>query len=164
MNNGRVKNLLDRQKQSVFIKFIRRTGMQLPEFVLLVCGESDNDPRRNKTLEEPRCSASRNSYRYRSRWQHIILHGVIPSWKSSFKPQPVAPVNHGSAKCALNIIIKHLQKGQDSNRYFVLDIDLLPYLHDVICSRKKEEMDLSVDARITHDLSVPPGDSVNDTT
>lgn len=168
MNNSRVKYLLDRHKQSVFSEFIRRTRIQLPEFVRLLRGESAKDSRPNKALEEPRSSATWNTYRYRSRWQHIVLHGVVPSWKSSFKPQPVAPPNHGSAKRALNVIIKHLRKGQDSNRYLILDIDLLPLLQDVTCSPfgavQKGDVDLSVDARIIHDLSFPPGESVNDNT
>jgi hypothetical protein len=137
MNNGRVKYLLDRQKQSVFSECIRRAGMQLPTFVRLLRGESANAPRPNKMVEGPGCSVAWNSYRYRSCWQHIIRHGVIPSWKSSFKPQPATPVIHGSAKRALNVIIKHLLKAQDSNRYLILDIDLLPFLHDVTCSRPK---------------------------
>eukprot|EP00644_Phytophthora_capsici_P019182 jgi/Phyca11/132555/e_gw1.181.23.1 len=168
IHDGSVVNLVDRNKQAVYSEFIRRAGIQLPELVRLLRGESEQDPRPNKALEEPRGVPHWDNYRYRSRWSHIIQNGVTPEWKSSFVSQVTAPPNHGSAAQALNVIIKQLRAGQESNRYLILDIDLLPQLHGVTCSPfgavPKGEADLEDDARIIHDLSYPPGESVNDNT
>eukprot|EP00644_Phytophthora_capsici_P002022 jgi/Phyca11/128260/e_gw1.74.169.1 len=109
-----------------------------------------------------------DNYRYRSRWRQIIQNGVTPEWKSSFVSQVTAPPNHGSAARALNAIIKQLRAGQESNRYLIFDIDLLPQLQGVTCSPfgavPKGDSDLEVDVRIIHDHSYSPGESVNDNT
>ncbi|ETM54401.1 hypothetical protein L914_02259, partial [Phytophthora nicotianae] len=161
IDNGSVVNLLDRHKYAVYSEFIRRAWIQLPELVRLLRGESEQDPRPNKALEEPVGVPNWEGYRYRSRWNQIILNGVTPESKSSFTEQV-------PAARALDVIIKHLRTGQDSNRYLILAIDLLPQLQGITCSPfgavQKGEADLSVDARIIHDLSYPPGDSVNDNT
>ncbi|ETI54879.1 hypothetical protein F443_02379 [Phytophthora nicotianae P1569] len=150
-----------RHKYAVYSEFIRRAWIQLPELVRLLRGESEQDPRPNKALEKPVGVPNWEGYRYRSRWNQIILNGVTPESKSSFTEQV-------PAARALDVIIKHLRTGQDSNRYLILAIDLLPQLQGITCSPfgavQKGEADLSVDARIIHDLSYPPGDSVNDNT
>ncbi|KAJ8577198.1 hypothetical protein ON010_g2010 [Phytophthora cinnamomi] len=95
-------------------------------------------------------------------------HGVTPGWKTAFNSQVTAPPNHGPASRAVNAIIKHLRAGQDASRYLILDIDLLPALEGVTYSPfgavQKGNVDVAIDARIIHDLSYPPGDSVNDNT
>lgn len=166
--NNKVSYLLDRNKQAVYSDFIRRAGLQLPEFVRLHRGESIQDSRPNKALEDLSHLHAWEKYRYRDRWSRIAQHGVVPEWRATFKAQSKAPPNHGSATRALNIIIKHLRAGQDTNRYLILDIDLLLALEGVTCSPfgavQKGEVDLEIDARIIHDLSYPPGESVNDNT
>ncbi|OWZ01411.1 LOW QUALITY PROTEIN: hypothetical protein PHMEG_00027208 [Phytophthora megakarya] len=76
------------------------------------------------------------------------------------------PQNHGSAVRTRNAVVKSLRKGQDDNRYLILDLDLLPQLEGVTCSPfgavPKGEEDLSIDARVIHDLSYPKGASVNE--
>ncbi|GMF20188.1 unnamed protein product [Phytophthora fragariaefolia] len=54
--------------------------------------------------------------------------------------------------------------GQDSNRYLILDIDMLPLLHNVTCNPFGEvrKGDLSIDAQIIHDLFFPSGDDNTD--
>ncbi|OWY98707.1 hypothetical protein PHMEG_00030465 [Phytophthora megakarya] len=63
-------------------------------------------------------------------------------------------------------MVQRLRKGQDDNRYLILDLDLLPQLEGVTCSPfgavPKGEEDLSIDARVIHDLSYPKGTSVNE--
>ncbi|GMF51914.1 unnamed protein product [Phytophthora fragariaefolia] len=147
----------------MFSEFIRRTGLQLPEFVRLLRGESASDSRSNKALEVPKCSAAWNNFRYRMRWQHIIRHAVIPSWKPSFKPQPAAPPNHGSAKRALNVIVKQLRKCLDSNRYLILDIELLLLLRNVTCSLFGEVQNGDADLSFSRAL-LPAWQVVNDNT
>ncbi|EGZ20813.1 hypothetical protein PHYSODRAFT_489139 [Phytophthora sojae] len=165
---GHTKYLLDRNKQSVYSEFIRRSGMQLPEFVRLLRGETEQDPRPNKSLIEPTSLSAWQSYRYETQWAEIVQHGVCPRWKSGFAVQDAPPANHGSAVRALNIVVKRLRKGQDENRYLILDLELLSILHGVTCSPfgavQKGDADLTVDARLIHDLSFPPGASVNDNT
>ncbi|EGZ11850.1 hypothetical protein PHYSODRAFT_517489 [Phytophthora sojae] len=162
------KYLLDRNKQSVYSEFIRRSGMQLPEFVRPLRGETEHDPRPNKSLIEPTSLSAWQSYRYKTQWAEIVQHGVCPRWKSGFAVQDAPPANHGSAVRALNIIVKCLRKGQDENRYLILDLELLSILHGVTCSPfgavQKGDADLTVDARLIHDLSFPPGASVNGNT
>ncbi|ETI39605.1 hypothetical protein F443_14813 [Phytophthora nicotianae P1569] len=51
--NGKTTYLLDRSKQSVYSEFIRRTNMQLPAFVRLLCGETSTDRRPKKHIDVP---------------------------------------------------------------------------------------------------------------
>ncbi|EGZ20340.1 hypothetical protein PHYSODRAFT_491796 [Phytophthora sojae] len=168
VRNNKMVYILDRHKQAVYSELIRRAGLQPPAFVRLLRGETLLDSRPNKALEIPTAHVSWADYQYQARWKNIVMHGVQPKWCKEFSSQPVPPPNHGSAKRALNTIIKNLRAGQDSNRYLILDIDLLPLLEGVTCSPfgavQKGEVDLEEDARIIHDLSFPPGSSVNDNT
>ncbi|OWZ13122.1 Cleavage induced protein [Phytophthora megakarya] len=142
--------------------------MQILEFVRLLRGETPSDSRPNKALKIPNSQSSWKRYRYKDRWHDIVYNGVKPRWSSSFPKQDTVPPNHGSAKRALNTIVKNLRAGQDLNRYLILDIDLLPSLQGVTCSPfgavQKGDLDLSIEARIIHDLSYPSGESVNDNT
>ncbi|KUF90420.1 hypothetical protein AM588_10002904 [Phytophthora nicotianae] len=140
--------------------------MQLPEFVRLLCGETNFDSRPNNALETSSWNPSWNYYDHKSKWSNIVHHGVKPKWKSPFPKQFSPPKNHGSALRALNSIIKSLRTGQDTNRYVILDIDLLGSLEDITCSPfgavQKGDVDLSKEARLIHDLAYPKGASVND--
>ncbi|ETL38305.1 hypothetical protein L916_10098 [Phytophthora nicotianae] len=166
--NGQERHLLDREKQRVYSEFIRRSRMQLPEFVRLLRGETNFDSRPNKALEISSWNPSWNSYDHKSKWSNIVHHGVKPKWKSPFPKQTSPPKNHGSALRTLNSIIKSLRTGQDTNRYVILDIDLLSILEDFTCSPfgavQKGDVDLSKETRLIHDLSYPKGASVNDNT
>eukprot|EP00644_Phytophthora_capsici_P011690 jgi/Phyca11/552953/estExt2_Genewise1Plus.C_PHYCAscaffold_500197 len=168
MSAGHEIHLIDRQKQRVYSEFLRRSQVQIPEFVRLIRGETVRDPRPNKALETPNRHPSWDTYEYKRKWNDIVHHGVTPKWKKPFPEQPVPPDNHGSARRALNTIIKNLRAGQDTNRYLILDIDLLQSLDGITCSPfgavQKGDVDLSVDARLIHDLSFPKGSSVNDNT
>ncbi|KAJ8575868.1 hypothetical protein ON010_g3346 [Phytophthora cinnamomi] len=121
------------------------------------------DSRPIKALEEPTHHPA--CWHYRS---GIIQHGVTPDWKTAFKSQVTAAPNHGSASRVMNVIIKHLGAGHDASRYLILEIDLLPALEGVTCNPygavQKRNLDIVIDARIIHDVSFPPGDSVNDNT
>ncbi|OWZ20824.1 Cleavage induced protein [Phytophthora megakarya] len=167
-NEGNVAYLLDRKKQHVYSQLIRRAKLQSPAFVRLLRDESDQDPRPNKALAEPSGHPSWGIYRHRSRWREVIQHGIIPQWKTTFKTQVTAPSNHGSVMRAMNIIIKHRRAGQNLNRYLILEIDLMSALEDVTCSPfgavQKGDVDIAIDARIIHDHSNPPGNSVNGNT
>lgn len=132
--NGKTTYLLDRNKQAVYSEFIRRTKMNLPEFVRLLRGESPADSRPNKNLEIPSYHPAWVSYEYNSHWRAIVDHGVIPHWKKAFGKQDKPPPNHGSARRALNTIVKNLRAGQDADRYLLLDLDLLSTLEGVTCS------------------------------
>nr|KAE8925148.1 hypothetical protein PF009_g24639 [Phytophthora fragariae] len=54
INSGVTKYPIDRNRQSVFSEYIRRSDCQLPEFVRLLRGESVSDSRPNKALHVPR--------------------------------------------------------------------------------------------------------------
>ncbi|KAG6955657.1 hypothetical protein JG687_00011068 [Phytophthora cactorum] len=64
------------------------------------------------------------------------------------------------------MLVKGLRQGQDDGRYLVLGVDLLGQLDGVTCSPfgavPKGNVDLTVIARIIHDLSYPVTESVND--
>ncbi|ETI44897.1 hypothetical protein F443_10427 [Phytophthora nicotianae P1569] len=156
--NGQERHLLDREKQRVYSEFIRRSRMQLPEFVRPLRGETNFDSRPNKALEISSWNPSWNSYDHKSKWSNIVHHGVKPKSKSPFPKQSSPPKNHGSTLRALNSIIKSLRTGQDTKRYVILDIDLLSILEDFTCSpfgasvndntAEKGEITISYDAAV----------------
>ncbi|OWZ20801.1 Cleavage induced protein [Phytophthora megakarya] len=159
---------LDRNKQAAYSEFIRRSGTTLANFIRILRGESPSDPNPNKALREPAEVSSSPSCRFASHWVEIVQHGVILEWRAIPNPQVTPPPNHGSARGVLNALVKDIPKGQDEDRYLVLDIDLIAILDGVYCSPFGEvpkcDKPLSKDARIIHDLSFPAGRSVNDCT
>ncbi|EGZ21530.1 hypothetical protein PHYSODRAFT_329463 [Phytophthora sojae] len=108
------------------------------------------------------------SYRFADQWRDVVRQGVVPRWKDGFPWQDTPPPNHGSARRALNALIKNIRKGPDEDRYLVLDIDLLGHLDGIFCSPfgavPKGDKPLSEDARVIHDLSFPVHGSVNEFT
>ncbi|OWZ10482.1 LOW QUALITY PROTEIN: Cleavage induced protein [Phytophthora megakarya] len=166
--DGECVHWIDYKKQQVFSTFLRKTRMQLPEFVRLIRGETDDDSRPNKALEIPSNTPASTSYQHRHKWEDIVRHGVRPSWKYTFQVQDKPPRNHTSAQRAMSSLVKQIRKGQDADQYLVLDIDLLPSLENVTSSPfgavQKGTAALSEDARVIHDLSYPDGGSVNDNT
>lgn len=159
---------IDRNKQAAYSEFVRRSGMRLPDFVRLLRGESSVDPSPNKALKVPRQAAMWRTYRYATRWEGIVRHGVVPEWHGDPPRQDKPPRNHAFARRAMNALVKNIRKGQDADRYLVLDVDLLPGLDGVFCSPfgavQKGDKPLSEDARVIHDLSFPCGGSINDFT
>ncbi|RLN87346.1 hypothetical protein BBJ28_00008066 [Nothophytophthora sp. Chile5] len=155
---------LDHAKQATYSTFLRRTLMPLPKFVRLIRGETTADTRPNKALEY----LVSESHPHTERWNDVVRQGVRPTWSRPFERQHIPPANHGSARQALNASIKNIRKGQDADRYLVLDLDLLSQLDGVTCSPfgavAKGALPLSDDARVIHYLSFPPGASVNDHT
>ncbi|EEY54742.1 uncharacterized protein PITG_08283 [Phytophthora infestans T30-4] len=93
--------------------------MNLPEFVRLLRGESPADSRPNKNLEIPSNHPAWVSYEHNSHWRAIVDHGVILYWKKAFGKQDKPPPNHGSARRALNTIVKNLRAGQDADRTII---------------------------------------------
>jgi hypothetical protein len=168
IRDGRTIHLLDRSKQEIYSNFLHRSKMTLPDFVRLLRGETLEDPRPNKALEVPNHMPCWESFQYRREWEGIVREGVRPRWIDPFVHNRARPANHGSALRALNSIVKNIRKGQDAGQYLVLDIDLLDQLDGITCSPfgavPKGGADLSVDARVIHDLSFPHGTSVNDNT
>ncbi|ETN14855.1 hypothetical protein PPTG_07106 [Phytophthora nicotianae INRA-310] len=166
--NDQQRHCIDSEKQRVFSTFLRKTRMQLPEFVRLLRGENAYDSRPNKALEIPPLTPEWKSYRYRREWEDIVQHGVRPKWKTTFQVQTKPPKNHTSARLALNSLVKQIRKGQDAGQYLVLDVDLLSMLENITCSPfgavQKGTTPLSEDARVIHDLSYHEGSSVNDNT
>ncbi|KAJ8556596.1 hypothetical protein ON010_g9370 [Phytophthora cinnamomi] len=149
VHDNKVVHLLDCHKQSVYNQLIRRAGLQLPVLVHLLRGETPLDTRPNKALELPTAHSSWADYKYQTRWKNIVEHGVRPTWCKDFPPQAEPPPNHGSAKRALTTMIKNLRAGVTCSPFGAV---------------QKGKVDLAVDARIIHDLSYPPGSSVNDNT
>ncbi len=164
---GSERFLLDREKQRAYSQYLRRSKMKLPDFVRLLRGETEEDPRPNKALEPPQREIW-TSYRHRVAWADLVQHGVCPRWKHAFPAQVEPPSNHNSANRALNSVIKNIRKGQDANQFLVLDLDLFYDLDGLFCSPfgavPKGEAPLTETARIIHDLSFPSGASVNDNT
>ncbi|ETL88007.1 hypothetical protein L917_12893 [Phytophthora nicotianae] len=142
--------------------------MQLREFVRLIRGETSEDPRPNKGLEVPSHAEGWISYKYRHLLEDIVMHGVRPRWNSQFRQQCTPPRYHASATSCLNVLVEQIRKGLDSDKYLVLDIDLLAELEGIICSPfgavEKSSPDTSHQARAIHGLSYPELASVNDNT
>ncbi|KAG3112373.1 hypothetical protein PI124_g8406 [Phytophthora idaei] len=142
--------------------------MSLPDFIRLLRGESGTDPSPNKALRVPQAHPAWGSYKHASQWEDIVRQGVIPEWRPGLPRQAEPPPNNASSRRALPALITNLRKGQDTNRYLVLDIDLLPQLEGVFCSPfgavQKGDKPITEDARIIHDLSFPKGESINDFT
>ncbi|ETL34760.1 hypothetical protein L916_13055 [Phytophthora nicotianae] len=142
-SNGTITHLIDREKQRAYSTFIRRSKMQLPEFVRLIRGETSEDPRPNKGLEIP---------------------SHVEGWSSSL----VGKHCDARATSCLNELVEKIRKGQDSDKYLVLDIDLLAELEGITCSFfgavEKSSPDTSHQVHAIHDLSYPDFASVNDNT
>ncbi|KAG2925779.1 hypothetical protein PC116_g18542 [Phytophthora cactorum] len=159
---------LQSAQPQVFSTFLRKTWMQLPQFVRLLRGETACDPRSNKAFEIPPASPAWLSYQYRRQWEAIVRHAVRPNWKSSFQQQGKPAKNHASARFAINALGKQVRKGQDAWHYLVLDTELLPMLDNITCcpfgAVQKGTAPLSDDARVIQDHSYPEGASINDNT
>ncbi|OWZ20314.1 hypothetical protein PHMEG_0005284 [Phytophthora megakarya] len=157
---------IDQANQSAYSELLRRSSPSLPDSIRHVRGETSSDPRLNKALSVPDHLPCWRSYQYKEEWPAIVTNGVKPTWRNSFPTQMKPPQNHGSAVRAQNAVIKSLHKGQDDNRYLILDMGLLSKLDGVTCSPvgavPKSEADLAVDTRVIHDLSCPKGTSMND--
>ncbi|ETM01899.1 hypothetical protein L917_01555, partial [Phytophthora nicotianae] len=166
LKNATRRSVIDRDKQCAYSELLRRSKMSLPDFIRLVRGETSEDPRPNKALGVPDHLPRWRSYKYRDEWRQIVTHGIRPTWSSAFTSQQQPPKNHGSALRALNAVIKSLRKGQDEDRYLILDIELLSSFDGVTCSPfgavQKGEADITDDARVIHDLSCSKGSSVSD--
>eukprot|EP00644_Phytophthora_capsici_P013969 jgi/Phyca11/98814/e_gw1.3.382.1 len=165
-SDGVLKFRIDRAKQTAYSELLRRSTMKLPDLIRLVRGETTSDPRPNKALSVPDHLPSWKHYKYKDQWRDIVTYGVRPTWKNAFPKQKIPPANHGSALRGWNAVVKALRKGQDDNRYLILDLELLPFLEDVTSSPfgavPKCDAEISVDARVIHGLSYPKGTSVND--
>ncbi|ETP53463.1 hypothetical protein F442_01631 [Phytophthora nicotianae P10297] len=166
LKNATRRSVIDRDKQCAYSELLRRSKMSLPDFIRLVRGETSEDPRPNKALGVPDHLPRWRSYKYRDEWRQIVTHGIRPTWSSAFTSQQQPPKNHGSALRALNAVIKSLRKGQDEDRYLILDIELLSSFDGVTCSPfgavQKGEADITDDARVIHDPSCSKGSSVSD--
>jgi len=163
-----VRYQLDRNKQVAYSEFLRRSGMRLGDFIRLLRGERAADTSPNKALWVPTEVPSWRSYRFAPQWEDIVQHGVVPEWREVPPAQSTPPPNHGSARRALNMVVKNIRKGQDEDRYLILDIDLIDHLDGIFCSPfgavPKGDKPLSEDARVIHDLSFPLGSSLNEAT
>ncbi|EGZ20167.1 hypothetical protein PHYSODRAFT_285377 [Phytophthora sojae] len=153
---------LDQNKQAAYSEYLRRSGTSLADFVRLLRGERPSYPGPNKALQVPTNVPAWKSYRFAAQWAAIVRHGVMPEWEEIPPSQQTPPPNHGSARRALNALVKNIRKGQDEDRYLVLDVDLLERLDGVFCSPfgavPKDDKPLTEDARVIHDLSFPLGD------
>ncbi|OWZ11795.1 hypothetical protein PHMEG_00015135 [Phytophthora megakarya] len=96
--DGEWVHWIDYEKQHVFSTFGRKTQMQLPEFVRLIRGETDDDSRPNKALEIPSNTPASTSYQHRHKWEAIVRHDARPSWKNTFHVQDNPPRNLTSAQ------------------------------------------------------------------
>ncbi|OWZ09052.1 Secreted protein [Phytophthora megakarya] len=82
--------------------------------------------------------------------------------------QQVRPLNHGSTRARINILLKNIRKEQDAWRCLVLDTDLIEQWPELIVGPfgvvDKGHEDASAGERTIHDLSYPEDESVNDYT
>ncbi|KAE9310441.1 hypothetical protein PF008_g20466 [Phytophthora fragariae] len=165
---GSLRYRLDHNKQAAYSAYLLRSGTRLPDFIRLLRVEDASDLSPNKAFQVPDHKPSWGSYRFADQWRNVVRQGVVPRWKDGFPSQDTPPPNHGSARRALNVLIKNIRKGQDEDRYLVLDIDLLGHLDGIFCSpfgaALKGDKPLSEDARVIHDLSFPVHGSVNEFT
>jgi hypothetical protein len=110
-----VRYQLDRNKQVAYSEFLRRSGMRLGDFIRLLRGERAADTSPNKALWVPTEVPSWRSYRFAPQWEDIVQHGVVPEWREVPPAQSTPPPNHGSARRALNMVVKNIRKGQDED-------------------------------------------------
>ncbi|OWZ01550.1 hypothetical protein PHMEG_00027034, partial [Phytophthora megakarya] len=160
--------LLNRPIKRVLSEFIRRTRMSLPEFVELVRCQTAHDYRPNKLMVPAVLSTVCAGYKHLHRLQEIAAEVVKVQVTSIPPPQAVRPPNHGSARERLNVLRKNIRSEQDAWRCLILDKDLLSLWPEVVVSPfgvvDKAGGDPTVSGRTIHDLSYPPGTSVNDLT
>ncbi|OWY95329.1 hypothetical protein PHMEG_00034696 [Phytophthora megakarya] len=142
-----------------------RSQLQLPAFVRLIRGQTEADPRPNKSLHElkvPPASRYRQLY---CRWNDIVRHEVRPQWRAS-KPQlqGTRPTNHHIPVIHLDKVRKHIRKGQLERRYLALDKEVLDFWPEVFISPAGQVDKGETDKRVINDYSFPHGESVNDFT
>lgn len=156
------KSRIDSGLQKRLSELARRTRCSLPDMVKLLRGESVDDPRPNKALLPLMKPVNPQS----ELWDSIVRNGVVPPLSSEPPRQLAPPPNHASARAHLADVRKLLRKGQEQNRFLILDMDLLGQWPEVFCSPLgvvTSEDDPSK-ARLIHDLSYPVGGSLNSLT
>ncbi len=127
------------------------------------------DPRPNKALRPLPLPDNEADLERVNRWNAIVQEGLRVPWLDT-KPerQNQIPSNHNSVQDHLDLIVKNLRKGQDSNHTLIVDQDLLnlwPELHiSPLGAVAKPGVAVTSNVRIIHDLSYPTGDSVNNYT
>ncbi|EGZ24166.1 hypothetical protein PHYSODRAFT_254578 [Phytophthora sojae] len=141
------------------------SALPLPDFVRLLRGQTEADPRPNKDLYElplPRDPALHEAAR---RWNEVVRHGVVPEWLPS-RParQPSRPRNHSSIDEHLSQVWAHIRKGQADGRYLVVRASLLDQWHDIFLSPIGVVAKDGTDIRVIDDYSFPEGSSINDFT
>jgi hypothetical protein len=137
--------------------FLRNRHGLLGNLIQLHRGETDLDSRPNKHLVVPEAE-----FPHKSRWEHIVKHGVIPTFHSPLPVQSTPPKNHKSWSEAFEILIRDVAKGQKRDEYLILQGDLLPKLMETkqiflspFGGAPKDGKPLTECARIVHDESFP---------
>ncbi|OWZ17930.1 LOW QUALITY PROTEIN: hypothetical protein PHMEG_0008059 [Phytophthora megakarya] len=152
MHNGTKRFQIDLEKQFAHSKPMRRSNLSFPQLIRLVRGETPHGSRPNNALEVPDHLACWKHYKYKEDCREL-------GWGPTKLDKRFSQTDKPSVKP------RSLRKGQDDDRYLILDISLLPQLDEFTCSPfdavPKNEAPLEKEASALHDRSGPKEESVN---
>nr|KAE8923824.1 hypothetical protein PF009_g25928 [Phytophthora fragariae] len=102
------------------------SGSSLPDFIRLVRGQTDEDPRPNKDLYELPTAPAAHLQDISDRWNAVVRDGVVPEWLPD-RPHRQAhrPRNHGTIDDHLPQVWRHIRKGQKEGRYLIVRASLM---------------------------------------
>ncbi|OWY92049.1 hypothetical protein PHMEG_00039102, partial [Phytophthora megakarya] len=153
---------LNQPLQAALTKLVVIHGYSIPELVEL----TRRDYRPNKALCPRRLARLLQGYVHCDLVCSVASEGITPSWNASIRKPSAYPKNHQSANRHLNALVGSVRSGQDGGQYLVLTEEALQYLPRVHFSPlgavAKKDRDPRDEVRLIHDLSYPPGFSVND--
>eukprot|EP00644_Phytophthora_capsici_P005661 jgi/Phyca11/98350/e_gw1.2.607.1 len=159
---------LDKALQHVLSEFVRRTKIELPEFVELMRGQTTDDYRPNKRMLPDVLRTACCDYEHRDALIAIAEAGVRAPLTHCLPAQLSYPDNHKSAVDRYPVLVRNIRKEQDAGRCLVLDLDILELWPEVHISPfgvvDKGDGDPTTTGRVIHDLSFPERASTNSAT
>lgn len=161
---------IDGTLKSVMSAFIRRTRMQLAQFVELWRFQTRADYRPNKAIEVDVVSEFCKNYPHLHHLVTTASEGIHVQLRDDvdLHTRPRQPANHASAVSHLPVLLQNVRREQDAGRYLVVDLDILSIWDEIVLSPfgvvAKADRDITTSGRTIHDLSFPVGHSVNEAT
>ncbi|OWZ02333.1 hypothetical protein PHMEG_00026121, partial [Phytophthora megakarya] len=133
-------------------------------------GQTSDDPRPNKALRPWLYREHLHTYPQLPLLCAIASDGIVPPWTNPATRRGVRPLpdNYGGAESGATVVTDKLLADYYKGRCLVASLDTLqqdPRFHSSSFTLvPKKNKPIHLDGRIIHDLSAPPGRSVNDQT
>ncbi|KAE9270124.1 hypothetical protein PF008_g30693, partial [Phytophthora fragariae] len=149
---------------------LRLPHMGIEGVLRIFRGQTSTDPRPNKALRPKLYRQHLSDYPDLQLLCNIAEHGVVPHWCSTSERAGVRPVpqSYPSAEKEATVVTHRLVTEYYRGRCILASSSALseePAFHSsAFALVPKKDIPLDQDGRIIHDLSAPPGDSINEAT